>query len=53
MLASAAAAYVERYGVRPGTRAVVFTNNDTTDRVARVLRAAGVEIAARSMSVAA
>ncbi len=34
MLASAAAAYVERYGVRPGARAVVFTNNDTTDRVA-------------------
>ena len=46
MLASAAAAYVERYGVRPGARAVLFTNNDTTDRVVTVLRAAGVEMAA-------
>ena len=46
MLASAAAAYIERYGVRPGSRAAVFTNNDTTDRVAAVLRSAGVEIVA-------
>ena len=28
MLASAVSAYVNRYGVRPGARAVVFTNND-------------------------
>ena len=41
MLAGAAAAYLERYGVRPGARAVVFTNNDTTDAVAAALRAAG------------
>ncbi len=32
MLAGAARTYVERYGVAPGTRAVVFTNNDTTRR---------------------
>ena len=31
MLAGAAATYVERYGVRPGERAVIFTNNGTTD----------------------
>ena len=39
MFASAAAAYVERYGVRPGDRAVVFTNNDT-DRPGRARRCA-------------
>ena len=31
MLASAASAYVTRYGARPGTTAVIFTTNDTTD----------------------
>jgi sarcosine oxidase subunit alpha len=46
MLASAAALSVERYGVRPGARAVVFTNNDTTDAVIDTLRAAGTEIVA-------
>lgn len=46
MLASAAQAYVNRWAVRPGTRAVVFTNNDTAHEVARDLAAAGVEIAA-------
>ena len=46
MLAGAAATYVERYGVRPGQRAVIFTNNDTTDAVAATLAAAGVEIVA-------
>ena len=46
MLAGAAATYVERYGVRPGERAVIFTNNGTTDSVAATLLAAGVDIAA-------
>ena len=46
MLASAAAGYVNRYAVRPGRRAVVFTNNDSAYRAARDLAAGGVEIAA-------
>ena len=39
MLAGAARTYVERYAVRPGTRAVVFTNNDSAydSRVARCM----------------
>ena len=35
MLAGAAATYVERYGVAPGRRAVIFTNNGTTTRSRR------------------
>ena len=46
MLASAAQAYANRWGVRPGRRAVVFGANDTMHEVARDLAAAGVEIAA-------
>ena len=46
MLASAARAYVNRYGVRPGRRAVVFACADSGYEAARDLRAAGVEIAA-------
>ena len=46
MLASAAQAYVNRWGIRPGRRAVVFTNNDSGHEVARDLRAAGTELAA-------
>jgi sarcosine oxidase subunit alpha len=46
MLAGSARAYVKRYGVRPGNRAVMFTNNDSTAGVAADLAAAGVEIAA-------
>jgi sarcosine oxidase subunit alpha len=46
MLASAARSYVNRYGVRPGTRAVVFTNNDSAWPAALDLAAAGVEVAA-------
>ncbi|MEO5884129.1 MAG: 2Fe-2S iron-sulfur cluster-binding protein, partial [Candidatus Limnocylindrales bacterium] len=46
MLASAAAAYVQRYGVRPGQRAVIFTTNDTTRQVETALAAADVEIVA-------
>ena len=37
--ASAVRTYVNRYGVRPGNRAVVFTNNDSAYRAA--LDAAG------------
>ena len=46
MLASAARAYVKQYAVRPGTRAVVFTNNNSAYAAARDLAAAGVEVAA-------
>jgi sarcosine oxidase subunit alpha len=46
MLAGAAREYVERYGVVPGRRAVVFTTGDSGLAAARVLEAAGVEIAA-------
>ena len=46
MLASAAQAYVNRWAVRPGSRAVVFTNNDSAYTAAADLAAAGVEIAA-------
>jgi sarcosine oxidase, subunit alpha len=46
MLAGAARTYVKRYGVRPGTRAVVFTNNDSAYSTAADLRAVGVQIAA-------
>ena len=44
MLASAAAAYVEWFGVAPGRRAVIFTTNDTTASVATTLTAAGIEL---------
>ncbi|MGH8867655.1 MAG: 2Fe-2S iron-sulfur cluster-binding protein [Actinomycetes bacterium] len=46
MLAGAARAYVHRYGVLPGRRAVVFASNDSGHAAARDLAAAGVEIAA-------
>ena len=46
MLAGAALAYVERYAVRPGSRAVVFTNNDSAYATALALHRAGVEVAA-------
>lgn len=46
MLASAARAYVNQYAVRPGRRAVVFTNNDDAYRTALDLHDAGVEVAA-------
>jgi sarcosine oxidase subunit alpha len=46
MLAGAAAACIERFGVAPGRRAVVFTNNDSAYHAALALHAAGVEIAA-------
>jgi heterotetrameric sarcosine oxidase alpha subunit len=46
MLASAAAGYIQRYGVAPGRRAVLFTNNDSAYDQISVLQAAGIEIAA-------
>ena len=46
MLASAARCYVNRYAVRPGRRALVFTNNSSAYQAAAELQAAGVEIAA-------
>ena len=46
MLASACQTYVNRYAVKPGTKAVVFTNNDGAYGAALDLAAAGVEIAA-------
>jgi len=46
MLAGAARTYVNRYGVAPGKRAVIFTNNDSTDVVAADLRRAGISVVA-------
>ncbi len=46
MLASAAQTYVNRYAVRPGRKAIVFTNNDSAYEAAADLKAAGVDIAA-------
>ncbi len=44
LLASAARALVERYGVAPGVAGVVFTNNDETYLTALALKAAGVAV---------
>ena len=46
MLASAVSAYANRYAVKPGNRAVVFTNNDSAYQSALDLNAAGVEVVA-------
>jgi sarcosine oxidase subunit alpha len=46
MLASAARAYVNRFAVKPGLRAVVFGNNADIHTTALDLQAAGVEVAA-------
>lgn len=46
MLASAVSAYLNRYAVTPGSRAVVFTNNDTAYGTVLDLIDAGVAIAA-------
>ena len=46
MLASAVSAYLNRYGVGAGSRAVVFTNNDSAYRTALDLAAAGIAVAA-------
>ncbi len=46
MLAGAASVYVKRYAVRPGSRAVVFTNNDRAYAAALALHSVDVEVAA-------
>jgi len=46
MLASAVQAYLNRFAVRPGRRAVVFTNNSGAYAVAADLRANGIDVAA-------
>ena len=46
MLADAARTYANRYGVQPGSRALVVTSCDSGYAAARDLRRAGVEIAA-------
>ena len=46
MLASAASTYLNRYGVAPGSRAVVFTNNDSAYRTALDLTSADVDVSA-------
>jgi sarcosine oxidase subunit alpha len=46
MLAAAVRTYINRYAVRPGTRAVVATNNDDAYRTALDLAAIGIEVAA-------
>ena len=45
MLASAAQAYVNRFAVQPGRKAVIFTNNDSAYAVAADLDAAGIHVA--------
>jgi methylglutamate dehydrogenase subunit C len=46
MLAGAVRSYVNRYGVAPGRRAVIFADNDDAFRTASDLAHAGIEIAA-------
>ncbi|MDF1586444.1 sarcosine oxidase subunit alpha family protein [Marinimicrococcus flavescens] len=46
MLASAVQTYVNRYAVRPGRRAVIFTNNTGAYAAAADMLAAGIDIAA-------
>lgn len=46
MMASAVQTYINRYAVVPGRRAVLFTNNNSTYKVATDMQTAGIEIAA-------
>src|SRR5690606_28450792 len=46
MLASAASSYLNRWAVKPGSRAVVFTNNEGGYRAALDLKSRGVDLAA-------
>ncbi|MES1955766.1 sarcosine oxidase subunit alpha family protein [Salinisphaera hydrothermalis] len=46
MTVSAVATYLHRYGVCPGWRVVIFTNNDSAYRTALDLKAAGRDVAA-------
>ncbi len=45
MLADAVRSYVNRWAVKPGERAVVFTNNDGAYQAALDMREAGIDIA--------
>ena len=45
MLAGAVQAYINRYAVRPGNRAVLFTNNSSAYSVAHDMKASGIDIA--------
>ena len=45
MLASAARTYANRYAVKPGSRAVIFTNNDSAYSAALDLKASGIDVA--------
>ncbi|MCZ6724387.1 MAG: sarcosine oxidase subunit alpha family protein, partial [Gammaproteobacteria bacterium] len=46
MLASAVSTYINRYAVKPGDKAVVFSNNDSAYATALDLMAAGAEVSA-------
>lgn len=46
MLASGVRQYLERFAVRPGREAVIFTNNDDAYRTAEMLLDAGAEVPA-------
>ena len=46
MLASAARTYANRYAVKAGARAVIFTNNDSAYAAAVALKRAGVDVMA-------
>ncbi len=46
MLSQAVRTYVQRYGVVPGKRVVIATNNDDAYRTAHALKAAGADIVA-------
>ena len=46
LLAGATRTYVDRYAVKPGSRAIVFTNNDSAYAAALSLASAGVAIGA-------
>src|SRR5580658_765938 len=43
MMAGAARVYLSRFGVAPGRRAVIFTNNDSAYATAHALKEAGLE----------
>ena len=46
MLAGAVRTYINRYAVAPGTRAVIFTNNDSTQSLPADLKRAGISVEA-------
>ena len=46
MLSGAVRTYIHRYGVAPGSRAVLFANNDDAAKTIATLHAAGIAVAA-------